>query len=260
MSSMTRNLLIDLVMWVAVSVASYVATAGVFLLCGGSFTPEIKSAVFTLRDGTTIEAHIHEEYERIRNEQRGNIAAARAEFDKNRSPRRLIVPATALMLVLMLGYVVLQERAKLRQWFAVGPRSVLLGLVGGVGLVALEWVHDQVLTWLGVTRFDYAEFLRESGGTFAVAFLGAVAAPVAEELYFRGRLHDLVQNRFGVVAGVSATAIVFAAVHGVPQYLIGYAVMAVVFSLLRIFTRGLVAPIIAHSVCNLIVLSVLSGS
>lgn len=88
--------------------------------------------------------------------------------------------------------------------------------------------------------------------TILVTFLiASVAAPIVEEIMFRGALHRGLRFRFGFVWTTLAACFIFAAVH--PQGIVAVpGLMAVAFglTLLREWRDSLIAPMVAHGVHN----------
>ncbi len=102
------------------------------------------------------------------------------------------------------------------------------------------------------------------GATFLLLVLTAVVgAPVVEELFFRGLLLRSLQNRFGTVAAVVGSSVLFGLAHpndlsaaGVALVMISLAVLAAVLALLVVRTGRLAPAIVAHAAFNAINLAV----
>ncbi|MHC4249449.1 MAG: lysostaphin resistance A-like protein [Planctomycetota bacterium] len=94
--------------------------------------------------------------------------------------------------------------------------------------------------------------------TLEVATLVAVAcvaAPLFEELFFRGFLYPSIRDRFGVAGGAVASSLIFASVHpGLPNQMATF-VLGVVFCLVYERAGTLVAPVVAHALFNAIELA-----
>jgi len=93
---------------------------------------------------------------------------------------------------------------------------------------------------------------------FLCFFLAAVFAPVFEELFFRGALHRWLRGRFGFLASALLTGAIFAALH--PQGWLGIPALAAIgvgFSLLRESRDSLIAPMVAHSINNGVLVTIL---
>jgi uncharacterized protein len=131
-------------------------------------------------------------------------------------------------------------------WRLSRPRamSVALGVAGGAALVA---------AWLLSRGAAGLEFAPVNAGLAIWTPLVALIA-VAEEVVFRGVLFDAVRDWGGDGAALVATTLVFALIH-VPLYGIGSLPLDLAAGLLlgglRVVSRGVLAPAIAHVVADL---------
>lgn len=153
-------------------------------------------------------------------------------------------------------------------WRGNGPRidlglrltwsDVGWGVLGG--LVALI-VSGLVAALLSVIVGDFdsaagevAEEISASGPLVALiifAFLVAVGAPIVEEIAFRGMTYNALAKKGLHPAWVIAiSALIFAVFHLEPTRLPILLISGTVFGVLRWFTKGLGAPIVAHAVNN----------
>lgn len=134
-------------------------------------------------------------------------------------------------------------------WGVVGGLVALMGS----GLVALALIP--LVGEFDSAAGEVAEDIQSSGPFLALiifALLVAVGAPIVEEIAFRGLAYNALAKKGLHPAWVIAiTAIIFAAFHLEPTRLPILLVSGTVFAVLRWFTRGLGAPIIAHAVNNL---------
>ena len=80
-------------------------------------------------------------------------------------------------------------------------------------------------------------------------FTVCVAAPILEELIFRGRLFSLLNHSTSALRSAILSALLFGAVHGSPQVIIEGFVAGLIFSYAYIVTGSIIAPIILH-MCN----------
>jgi membrane protease YdiL (CAAX protease family) len=81
-----------------------------------------------------------------------------------------------------------------------------------------------------------------------------IAAPLAEELLFRGLVYRLARRTWGVGAAVSLSSLSFALVHGEPWYLFGLIGLGLLLAFLYEMTRSVTACWVAHAVHNSVVL------
>lgn len=92
--------------------------------------------------------------------------------------------------------------------------------------------------------------------TFALlAVTAVIAAPIFEELFFRGFLQPLLSRTFGAIAGVLITSALFGAAHGAEykwtwQYVAGVTVVGVVFGWVRNRTDSVIPSTVMHGCYN----------
>lgn len=81
-------------------------------------------------------------------------------------------------------------------------------------------MHEQLANWRLVPQlpdspdFIPPEFYTHPLGPVAIFIGAALLTPLAEEFGFRGRMQYRLENAFGVVPAILATAIVFSVLHG----------------------------------------------
>ena len=153
----------------------------------------------------------------------------------------------------LLVYSVVRERAKLAEWFRPTRAALLWGIGIGVAMVLTGAIYAGLLRLAGVEIPDVASELRMIVPSRIVLIAwGAFFVPIAEELYFRGRLIDAGQRHFSTRGTVIVSAFAFALVHGVPVLIPAYLALAWLLWKARDRTGGLLAPVIAHALNNLI--------
>ncbi len=123
------------------------------------------------------------------------------------------------------------------------PTSLLAGLSARIHPVDPEWL----------TFFE--QRLPQTSTELLVTVVAVViAAPLAEELLFRGLVYRLARRTWGVGAAASLSALSFALVHGEPWYLFGLIGLGLLLGFLYEMTRSVVACWVAHAVHNSFVL------
>ncbi|HEV2812481.1 MAG TPA: type II CAAX endopeptidase family protein [Solirubrobacteraceae bacterium] len=136
-----------------------------------------------------------------------------------------------------------------RFWRAVG--AVVATYVGFVVLASLWGVlvgtpdDEPLLDDLGVDENAVLLVL----GMLTVC----VAAPLVEEIFFRGFFYRALRNRTGIAVAAIATGIVFAAVHlfsSPAEAIVPLAVLGALFCLLYQFTGSLYPCIALHAINN----------
>ncbi|QWF85718.1 CPBP family intramembrane glutamic endopeptidase [Amycolatopsis sp. CA-230715] len=162
-----------------------------------------------------------------------------------------------LLVVVLVGVV---RRAR-PEWITYAPRSRPAGDTPvwawtAAGCAVLAFLAGQsVALWLygavGSTGFDTSVRAREHAGATAALVLTLVAAPVAEEILFRGLLYPLARTRVGVGAAVLFTAGVFGILHGNIVQFASALPIAVVLTLVYERTRHLWPCVVVHLGFNL---------
>lgn len=98
---------------------------------------------------------------------------------------------------------------------------------------------------------DYSQAITGNTNKLLELLAVAVAAPLCEELFFRGAvLSSLRENRFEKVSSVLIQALMFAIVHGVPIAMLYAFIMGTVMGWLRIKFDSIWPGICLHSVFN----------
>jgi membrane protease YdiL (CAAX protease family) len=137
--------------------------------------------------------------------------------------------------------------------------AVVLALAAAyVPLQATYWLWAEVLARLG--HIPYAQsavqaivFERARGEWVSLAVLsfGAmVAAPVTEELLFRGFLFGLFRRRVGTWPAAVAASFVFAAIHGEPSVVLPIFLLGLLLNSIYLRTGCLAYPIVFHALFN----------
>ncbi len=125
-------------------------------------------------------------------------------------------------------------------WMAVAGGILSRGMFGG--LVKVEgWLRG---------FFDLS--VKDSGGMdlLIAGIIIVIAAPICEELFFRGYIYPAMRGRLGPWGAALLNGLVFSAVHLSLFGLIGRALAGVVFCLLYEYSDNLWSPIAAHAVSN----------
>lgn len=172
------------------------------------------------------------------------------------------------------GLVMLACGAGLWAWLGhrgvrreAAPKGDLSGLILLLILaaVAINWFAFTPVHYIALELTGQEELPVEKPGyetTYAPAnlpgelFSAVIAAPVFEELAFRGFLLGVLLARgWPVWISITAVAAIFAGTHG-QYYLSGQIsvfILGLLMGFLRVASGGIAAPILAHALSNLIV-------
>lgn len=143
------------------------------------------------------------------------------------------------------------------------PREIVTGgLLWGVGLFAFTTfvIAPLFFALMGLLTGEPVEAPRQEllpadpetlhivlGGISAI-----VAAPIGEELFFRGLLHTALRARMGFWLAATISSAIFAAVHVIPLLMPMFFVVGLGLALVYERRGSLLAPIAAHAAFNLV--------
>lgn len=237
------------------------------------------AAEFTLHNGEVVTATTPQEVERLRSRYVGQTQSV--VFHERSDARALTREeiTTTVGFVLLAVYVLLRERQKLSAWFRTGTAGFLLALIAAVVGYLLQVVYIVALTRI----FDRGHGMTGLMPTFPALTVALIVffAPVSEELYFRGRMYDMGIPAVGRVWTWALITALFALAHDLPalplalrqgslagvlalglQALVKlpcFVIISIVFLWLRERTGTVLAPIVAHSALNTLLLVDLPG-
>ena len=127
-------------------------------------------------------------------------------------------PAASAVLLWLLAFLVV---AGLQEWLSTGP--------GAAG------------SWQG--RYGPADL--------AIRILAvALVYPLAEEFFFRGVLLGVVRRRFGAVAAVVASALVFGLIHVQYDWPVWVVIDGLLFGAARVGSGSIYVPMLLHCLGN----------
>lgn len=163
---------------------------------------------------------------------------------------------TALVL-LVAGFLVFRN-FNIRETFGLGARGWNWRVIAGwlaMFLPLIYFVQSLSYAASGPDQSPQAivDFLLKSSGwqaRAAVFGLAVVAAPVAEELIFRGCLYGALRKSGGRVPAIVVSSVLFALIHGHLPSLPGLIVLAVGLALVYERCGSLWAPISMHASFN----------
>ena len=176
--------------------------------------------------------------------------------DFNRLANGLWIPLTLASQVWWLAYPL---------WVAGGrrplPSSQIVAIEGLIGLVSLPVVLIAVTVVMSLTPPDSQDANRQAYEIIAnssqryqvvaLVLVAVVAAPLGEEIAFRGMFYNAIRQRVNFLPAALFQATVFALFHPYgAQGRMGVATMGFALALLYEWRKTLVAPIALHSLIN----------
>ncbi len=176
----------------------------------------------------------------------------------------MILPISSILGVAI--FVVLLGRLP---WSGLGLRSAPAGAylrALGWWLLCLPIVAAVLYVTYKITgraaieeQLDMMPDLSDDDGTITAAFvlLVGILSPVAEELVFRGVLFAWLRRHVNFWIAGSASALVFALAHGIPDIILPTAMLGLLFAWIYERTGSLWPAMLAHIAHNLLVTSVM---
>lgn len=166
-----------------------------------------------------------------------------------------LVPLAAVYLIVIrgrgIGWSDLGIRAAPRGWylraavFAVLTIPVVAMLNYLVQGLTGEPFRNPQIDILAPTAFSWTSMV-------GMLILAGVAAPIAEEVVFRGLLYGWLRRHLGVALGAGLSAFAFAVAHGIVILIPALFVVGVIAALMYERSRSLWPPIILHATFNTI--------
>ena len=141
----------------------------------------------------------------------------------------------------------------------IGIGTAMIGMFAAglvaAGTTALVGLEDESLAENTAIITD----MEGSPWLYGILFVVVIGAPVSEEMLFRGLILRSVEKRWGSVAGVIGSLLVFVPIHFADGGILGpgqivlwasIATLGAVLAIAAVKTRRLAAPIIAHVLIN----------
>jgi len=140
-------------------------------------------------------------------------------------------------------------------------KNVLYGVIGYIALIpVLILILSIIMVIINMTKYIPAKqpvvelFLKEKGAAFLTysSLFAAIVGPVIEELFFRGFLYGALKKYIGIFWAMTATAILFAALHAHPVGFFPIVALGLLLAYIYEKTGTLVSSITIHMIHNLI--------
>lgn len=121
--------------------------------------------------------------------------------------------------------------------------SLCFALITAAGITVLYVMGQDPLTMLRI------RLPGECFGLVMFFLVGGLIAPLAEEICFRGLVYTFFR-RWGVIAAVIASTLVFVALHSVHGFPLVQIIGGLVFAISFEITRNLMVPVVIHILGN----------
>ena len=157
----------------------------------------------------------------------------------------LLIPIAVIFAIRKVAWVELGLRQFDRNALALG-----CGLLVGVYILVI--INNLIMMALGVvTQADVImDILGEIDSPLLFAFVTAIAAPVTEELFFRGFLFKGFREKYGWVNALMFSSIIFALFHGQIATLIPTFLLGALFAYIYQRTESVLPGMILHFTVN----------
>jgi membrane protease YdiL (CAAX protease family) len=171
----------------------------------------------------------------------------------------LLIVAQMLAYLLLLGYMyilVTKERGSPRFWKAIHwnwPANVWPFLGVGLAMQIVFVFLERFLPFPKQTPFD--DLLQRHTAIILISVFAVTLGPFMEEMFFRGFLYPVLERRFGMIAGISVTALGFGLMHAT-QYGYSWAsvllicLVGVVLGVVRARKDSVAASFLVHMAYN----------
>jgi len=151
------------------------------------------------------------------------------------------------------GHGVVRDYALRVEWIDV-PLGLIAGvlaqLAGNAILRPVLWVTDYTTEDIERPARELADRAHGVAGVVLLVIVVAVAAPIVEEIFFRGLLLRSIEHRAGMAWAVPVSSLLFAATHFEPLQLPALFLFGMVAALLVARTGRLGAALFAHLAFN----------
>lgn len=146
----------------------------------------------------------------------------------------------------------LRHRAGRGSGIHLGFRHINFPIIlwGVVLMVAANIVIEPLLEFFPTEAYEQVQTTVGVGGWAILSTV--IAAPILEEILFRGLIFESCSERFGRGLAIFVSAILFGLVHVVPVQMVSGFVMGLILGYVYLRTRSLISVIVLHAINNAI--------
>ena len=156
--------------------------------------------------------------------------------------------------MLTLWFVFRKKNIVISQYFYLKENLNLKSLLAVFAFLILLIVFlNPASEYFDVPPNPTMEYLLNNGNIYLLIFTAVIAAPLVEEVLFRGWIFSELENRYSKIAAIHVSSILFTIIHIQYSIIEMFLVLVIAYSLalLRVQTRNLLFPILLHFLNNL---------
>jgi len=132
---------------------------------------------------------------------------------------------------------------------------VMVGLALIAGLIAATFGIEPPSASINASgKTQTVELIESMGGFWATFVLTVIFAPIIEEILFRGILFPAIKYRYGIIAGILVSGVLFGLAHLNPLQILVIIPMGIYLAIMYQRTKSIYPGIILHATWNLMVL------
>lgn len=179
----------------------------------------------------------------------------------------MVIGGLVYLIAVIATYTIIVRREH-GSWREIGFRApplvalLLTPLIFGGQMILLAIVNLILQSIIGSFENPQVDALTDPAGfswlNFVLVFtVGAIIAPIVEEMLFRGLLYQWLRSRTGAIAAILLSGAIFSVVHFIPVLFLPLFVVGVVLGAVFEWTRSLWITITLHFFQNALAISVL---
>lgn len=128
----------------------------------------------------------------------------------------------------------------------LNPRLILWGVIL---MFSINLVVEPLTDLFPSEYLDY--LVKALGGSGGWAMLTTiVAAPILEEILFRGIIQESMTRKYGAWRSIVVASLIFGLIHGIPQQVVAGSLMGMVLGYIYYKTQSMISVIIMHAINN----------